>query len=104
MKRTNWASVVKSCKRTKKDVKNLQQAGEFFKEFPDVGYMRDNISKNLVVIKDCKSSSLRRYIKLLDNFFYLVTSEKDRNKILNKKIEIEAELNTREDGLTERKE
>lgn len=104
MRRTNWSSVVKSAKRLKKDVKNLQQAGEFLRDFPTEGYMRDNISKNLVVIKDCKSSSLRRYIKLLDNFYYLVTSENDRQKILNKKIEIEAELNTRDDGIIERKD
>lgn len=101
MRRTNWSSVVKSAKRLKKDVKNLQQAGEFLRDFPESGYMRDNISKNLVVIKECKSSSLRRYIKLLDNFYYLVTSEADRQKILNKKIEIEAELNTRDDGIIE---
>ena len=62
--------------------------------------MRDNISKNLICISEAKSSSLRRYTKLLENFYYLVGSEADRTKILNKKIEIETELNTREDGLT----
>lgn len=61
--------------------------------------MRDNISKNMVLIKDCKSSSLRRYVKLLDNFYYLVTKETDKQKILDKKIEIESELNSREDGI-----
>lgn len=99
MKRTNWAAIEKSAKNIKKNVKNLQQAGEFLRDFPETGFMRDNISKNLIEIKEAKSSSLRRYTKLLDNFFYLVTSETDKNKILNKKIEIENELNTREDGI-----
>lgn len=103
MKRTNWSALEKSAKLIKKNVKNLQQAGEFLREFPEEGYMRDNISKNLIKIKEAKSSSLRRYIKLLENFYYLVTSESDRKKILNKKIEIENELNTRDDGITENK-
>lgn len=102
MRRTNWASIEKSAKMIKKNVKNIKQAGEFLKDFPDTGYMRDNISKNLIEIKTAKSSSLRRYIKLLDNFYYLVTSENDKSKILNKKIEIESELNTREDGIVEK--
>lgn len=95
MKRTNWNSVEKSAKTIKRNVKILQQTGEFLKDFPEKGFMRDNISKNIVVIKDCKSSSLRRYNKILDNFYYLTTSEKDKQKILDKKIEIEMELNSR---------
>lgn len=104
MKRVNWQSMEKSAKLIKKNVKNLQQAGEFLRDFPADGYMRDNISKNLIEIKEAKSSSLRRYIKLLDNFYYLVTSENDKKKILNKKIEIESELNTRDDGIIEKKD
>ena len=95
MARTNWNSLNKSAKLVKKNVKNLQQAGELFKEFPPDGFMRGNMSKKLVEIKKCKSSSLRRYIKLLDNFYYLVTSQADKEKILKKKIEIEKELNNR---------
>ena len=103
MRRTNWASVEKSAKLIKKNVKNLGQAGEFLRDFPAEGYMRDNISKNLIEIKTAKSSSLRRYVKLLENFYYLVGAESDKTKILNKKIEIEKELNTRADGIIENK-
>lgn len=95
MKKVNWQNLEKSARLVKKNVKNLSQIGEFLREFPEEGFMRDNISKNLVKIKDCKSSSLRRYNKLLNNFYYLVTSEKDKEKILSKKIEIENELNSR---------
>lgn len=98
MKKVNWQNLEKSARLVKKNVKNLSQIGEFLREFPEEGFMRDNISKNLVKIKDCKSSSLRRYNKLLNNFYYLVTSEKDKNKILSKKIEIENELNSRGDA------
>lgn len=104
MKKTNWAAMEKSAKLIKKNVKNLQQAGEFLREFPEDGYMRDNISKNLIEIKTAKSSSLRRYVKLLENFYYLVSSENEKEKILKKKIEIEAELNTRDDGIIEKKD
>ena len=37
MKRTNWAALEKSAKLIKKNVKNLQQAGDFLKEFPEEG-------------------------------------------------------------------
>lgn len=104
MKKTNWSAMEKSAKLIKRNVKNIQQAGEFLKDFPEPGYMRDNISKNLIEIKNAKSSSLRRYVKLLENFYYLITSENDKEKVLNKKIEIEAELNTRDDGIIEKKD
>ena len=35
MKRVNWQSMEKSAKLIKKNVKNLQQAGEFLRDFPD---------------------------------------------------------------------
>ena len=97
MRRTNWESFGKTAKQLQKNVKNTQQAGAFLADFPPDGYMRDNISKNLVVIKECKSSSLRRYISLLNNLYYIVPTEKDKEKILQKKIEIETELNSRGD-------
>lgn len=99
MKRVNWSNFEKSAKQMKRNLKYLQQAGDYLKDMPEEGYMRDNISKNVVAIKECKSSSLRRYIKLLDNFYFLVTSTKDKDVILKKKVEIETELNNRgEDG------
>lgn len=95
----NWNSFNKAAKAVSKDVKNLKHAAEFFKDFPGEGYMKDNISKKMVVIKDCKSSSLRRYVKLLDNFYYLATLDKDKEIILKKKVEIETELNSRDDAI-----
>lgn len=95
----NWSGILKSAKQTKKDTKNKLQMYEFFKNFPEKGYMRDNISKNMILITEAKSSSLRRYIKLLDNFFYLIDSENSRNKLLEKKVEIETELSKRDDGI-----
>lgn len=100
MKSVNWSNLEKSTKLAKKQVKNIQLVSEYLKNLPEKGKMLDNISKNVVEIKDCKSSSLRRYIKLLDNYYYIVNTEKDRNMILSKKIEIETELNGREDGIS----
>lgn len=97
MKKVNWNSFAKSAQQVKKNVKNTQLASEYLKDIPGECYMKDNISKNIVKISDCKSSSLRRYIKVLDNYFYLVSTKKDKDKILNKKIEIEKELNSRGD-------
>ena len=99
MNKKKWAGIEKNAKTLKKNVKNLAAASEYLKNLPEEGYMLDNISKNVVEIKTCKSSSLRRYVKLLNNYFYLMNTEADRTRILKKKIEVEKELNGREDGL-----
>lgn len=101
MAKTNWNNTIKSVKAVKKSVKATLQASELLKDFPEEGYMRDNISKNLVKIKECKSSSLRRYVKLLDTYYYTVPTETDKKRILDKKIEVESELITRPDASVE---
>lgn len=101
MRRTNWKAVAKSTKILRKNVKNLKSVSDYLSNIPGEGEFRDNISKNIVKITDCKTSSLRRYAKLLENYFYLVTSEKDRTMISNKQLEIQNELNVREDGIVE---
>jgi hypothetical protein len=97
-RKINWGNVEKSAKDLKRKIKNLSAAGEYLKDKPELGYFKDNISKNTIKIVEAKSSSLRRYLKIIDNFYYLVTSNEDRQYLLNKKIEIETELNAREDG------
>jgi hypothetical protein len=102
MKKVNWVNFEKSAKDMKRKVKNLQAAGDYLKEKPEVGFFKDNISKKIVKLSDAKSSTLRRYIKIVDNFYYLVTSVADRDYLLNKKIEIETELNSREDAMVKK--
>lgn len=97
---TNWKAIGRAAKRVRKSHKDSQQMVEFLQNYPEEGYMRDNISKNVVLIKDCKSSSLRRYITLLNSYYYLeLTTLPMKEKILAKKVEIERELNSREDGI-----
>ena len=84
MNKKKWAGIEKNAKTLKKNVKNLAAASEYLKNLPEEGYMLDNISKNVVEIKTCKSSSLRRYVKLLNNYFYLMNTEADRTRILKK--------------------
>lgn len=92
----------KSAKDLKRKVKNISAAGDYLKDRPEPGYFRDNISKNMVKISEAKSSSLRRYIKVLENYYYLITNEKDKQFLLDKKIEIETELNSRDDAVIEK--
>ena len=101
MARNNWNNTIKSAKMVQRSAKSTLLVSELLKEFPEEGYMKDNISKNLVKIADCKSSSLRRYVKLLDNYYYTVTNEKDKKLILDKKIEVETELFSRPDATVE---
>ena len=61
-------------KDLRRKVKNAMAAAEYLKSKPGPGIFIDNISKKEVIIKDAKSSSLRRYVKLLDNYYYLITS------------------------------
>jgi len=98
-RRINWANVEKNTKVIEKKVKVLKSAGDYLKDKPVVGCFKDNISKSIVEIKNCKSSSLRRYVKLIDKYYYLITSIEDRDYLIRKKIEIENELNSREDAI-----
>jgi hypothetical protein len=104
MRRVNWRNVEKSTKDLKRKVKNLSTVGEYLKDRPGIGLFKDNISKNIVYIEKAKSSSLRRYVKLLDNYYYIVSSGADKEWLLSKKIEIEKVLNGREDGTIKKSE
>lgn len=98
MAKTNWKSVSKIAKSTKQRSKNIALASSYLSEKPADGYFIDNISKKEVKISECKSSTLRRYVKALDKYYQLITSPVDRDYLLKKKLEIEAELATRPDG------
>ena len=122
MNRVNWHAMEKATKTIKKNHKSLQKAGALLKNFPGPGQMTDwkmlpvknedgtdkldpigkVIKEKTIVfvnIKDCKSPALRRYVSMLNTCYYLVTAEADKKRILDKKIEIESELNIRKDGL-----
>jgi hypothetical protein len=96
--RHDWQSVVKQQKAVQQRIKSQKGVTEFLADFPPTGYMKDNISKKQVVIKDLKTSTLRRYVKLLNKYYYLVKLPADR-KILNDKLtEVQNELSTRPDA------
>jgi hypothetical protein len=101
-RKVNWYNMEKAQKDLKRKVKNITMAGDYLKDKPGKGMFKDNISKNVIEIDKAKTSSLRRYIKLLDNYFYLVTSKNDRDWILGKKVEIETVLNNRDDVVVKR--
>jgi hypothetical protein len=104
MRKVNWKKIVKSTKDLKRKVKNLSTVGDYLKDRPGEGLFKDNISKNIVHIDKAKSSSLRRYVKLLDSYYYIVSSASDKEWILSKKIEIETILNGRDDGTIKKTE
>lgn len=115
MKRTNWANVEKYAKQLKRNIRNMQSSALFFQNFPTDGHMTDIVNETEkledgtkikkgkvakdIIIKDAKSSTLRRLVKTLDNYYYLITDETAKAKVLLKKVELETELNSREDGL-----
>lgn len=98
-RRINWTNVEKSTKDMTRRIKTLSSAGDYLKDKPEIGFFKDNISKSIVKIVECKSSSLRRYLKLIDKYYYLISSQEDRNYLVKKKIEIENELNSRDDAI-----
>lgn len=97
MKRTNWKAIEKQMTELKRKAKNMAAATAYLTNKPEKGYFIDNISKNTVKISDCKSSTLRRYVGLLDKYYYLAVTPTDKQYFLDKKIEIESELNSRGD-------
>lgn len=98
-----WKNMVSAQKALRQKIKNTKGVGEYFEDLPEDGYMKDNISKNKVLIKDCQTSTLRRYVKLLNKYLTLVNSEPDKRKqILDKLNEVKTELATRPDAIIEK--
>jgi hypothetical protein len=103
-RKINWFTMEKSTKDLKKKIKDVVSAGEYLKDKPEPGYFKDNMSKKIIKIEDAKSSTLRRVVKLVDKFYYLITAQEDREWLLNKKIELETVLNGRDDAVIEKEE
>lgn len=92
MKKERWTQLEKQAIQLKRTAKTLKNLGDYLKDFPREGYFIDNISKKEIAISECQPPRLRRYIKLMDNFIYLVSSDADRKKLIAKKKELEDEL------------
>jgi hypothetical protein len=96
--RHDWDAIMKQQKMVQQRIKSEKGVSEFFSDLPPAGYMRDNISKKQVVIKDLKTSTLRRYVKLLGKYYYMVTKPEDRKIVNDKLTEVQNELATRKDA------
>lgn len=90
-----WKNQISKNKTLLQRIKNTKGVGEFLTNLPNEGEMRDNISKNVVKISDCKDSTLRRYEKLLKKYYQLVETPNDRKIISDKLNEIILEINKR---------
>lgn len=96
--RKRWAAVEKRQKSLLQQLKNTKGVSEFFSNLPEKGYMLDNFSKNMVKLSECKSSTLRRYDKLLTKYYHLVKKPEERKVISDKQLEVQEELSTRDDA------
>lgn len=94
-----WKTLIKQQKSLQQKIKNTKGIREFFTDFPEKSYMRDNISKKKVLIKECKTSTLRRYEKLLNKYFQLCSTPEERKLISDKLNEVITELNKRPDAI-----
>ena len=99
-----WSNLAGNQKKLIQKLKNSKGVYEYFGNQPEVGYMKDNITKNIVKLSDCKSSTLRRYTKLLKKYYSLCTTPEQRKIINDKLIEVQAELSTRPDAEIEHSE
>lgn len=98
-----WKNMVSAQKSLQQKIKNTKCVGEYFEDIPEKGYMKDNISKKMILIADCETSRLRRYVKLLNKYLNLVNSDNEkRTEILNKLEEIQSELSKRPDAIIEK--
>lgn len=111
-----WDSIAKNAKMTSKNYKNKTKIIKFFEQWPDEGYMldekpkKDDVGNKIldsngkvvkeyikVKISDCQDSTLRRFVKTLNAFYYLVPDQDNKDRIVAKKKEIESILNDRKD-------
>ena len=98
MKSVNWAGVEKTAKMIKRNYKTIEHVVDYLKNIPEEGYMRDNKTHENISLSEAKDSTLRRYHKLLNNYYYLVESKSHKDSILKKIGEIENEMNKRKQG------
>lgn len=112
--KARWEGIAKSAKLTSKNYKNKTRVIQFFQQWPEKGYMLDEKNKKdesgkkvlddngkpvkeyiKVKISDCPDSTLRRFVKTLNTFYYVVPDQPNKDKIVAKKVEIETVLNDR---------
>ena len=92
-----WSEMERAQKKIQQKMRNAKGVSEYFGDLPEAGYMRDNISKKTVRIADCKSSTLRRYEKLLRKYYSLCQKPEERKTISDKLLEVKAEMAKRPD-------
>lgn len=94
----DWNEVIQSQKFLQRNMKNAKGMNAFFSKKPQKGYMVDNKTENAVEIAKCRSSTLRRYVKLLKSYYRLTQDPEQRKMISDKLAEVEIELYKRPDA------
>lgn len=105
MGKRNWKSEIEYAKRIQQGLKTQKAVGEFLKAKPNIGYMYDTMSKKedkIVKLSECKSSTLRRFVKMLTKYYGQVTAPSERRYINIKLRDVHSILDKRPDALIEK--
>lgn len=95
MKRINWADTKQTAQSEYQSVKAVIQLGEYLRDIPADGYIKDNRTGGVVKIEDCRKTTLNRLLKFIIKLYYTATTPADKEVILHKQKELEAEIDRR---------
>ena len=95
MRRINWADTKASAQTEYQSVKAVMQLGEYLRNIPEDGYIKDNRTDEVVKIADCRLTTLNRLLKFIIKLYYTATKPEDKETILKKQKELEAEIDRR---------
>lgn len=95
MRRVNWADTKANAQAEYQAVKAVQQLGEYLRNIPEDGYICDNRTGETVKIVDCRKTTLNRLLKFIVKLYYTATKPEQKEIILKKQKELEAELDRR---------
>lgn len=95
MRRINWADTKQNAQSEFQSVKAVMQLGAYLRDIPEDGYIRDNRTNEVVKIEDCRKTTLNRLLKFIIKLYYTATKPEEKELILKKQKELEAEIDRR---------
>lgn len=95
----NWAKIEKQQDSLQRLVKRRKKTTVLFSIMPEEGYMVDPLNGELKKLSDCTTTTLNRFVKSLNTMYKAtdLSETKNREFLLNKKIEIEKEIAARDE-------
>lgn len=89
----NWKAVEKSQTSLARKIKYTKNMKDYFENPMEKGFVRDSAYLKTKQISELPESSIRRIIKMLEKYYYMIDDSLKKKEILSKITELQTELN-----------